>query len=82
MYYVYVIKSLRTGEFYKGLTSNLEKRLHDHALGKTVSTRFRLPIELVHVELCETREIARNLEKYFKSGFGREIIAELAQIYQ
>ena len=35
------------------------------------------PLKLVHVELCETRLIARKLEKYFKSGFGREIITQI-----
>jgi len=33
----------------------------------------------VYVEECETREIARNREKYYKSGSGREKIKELVK---
>lgn len=79
MFYVYVLRSLKTGEFYKGFTSNIELRMKDHFAGKTRSTKIRLPVELVHVELCETRIEARKLERYFKSGFGREIVEEIAE---
>ena len=37
------------------------------------------PLKLFHVELCKTRKEARKLEKYFKSGYGREIIELLEQ---
>ena len=77
MFYVYILKSLKTGEFYKGLTSDLDQRLKDHLSGKTKSTKSRIPFELIHVELCSTRKGAREMEKYFKSGFGREIIKEI-----
>ncbi len=79
MYYVYVLKSLKTGEFYKGLTNNLDRRLQQHFSGKSPSTKTRLPLELIHVEICQNRIEARNREKLFKSGFGREIIHELIQ---
>lgn len=82
MYYVYVLKSLKTGEFYKGLTDNIDRRLQEHFLGKSPSTRFRLPLILIHVELCNDREEAREIEKFFKSGFGREIIQELAEVVE
>ena len=77
MFYVYIIRSLKTGEFYKGLTSNLDRRLKEHIQGKTKSTKFRLPFELIHVEICDNRENARAMEKYFKSGSGRELIEEI-----
>ncbi len=77
MYYVYVLKSLKTGQCYKGLTNNLEKRLKEHQKGKNKSTRLQLPLKLVHVEICKNRIEARQLEKFFKSGFGREIITEI-----
>ena len=77
MFYVYILRSLRTGHFYKGLTSNLNKRLEEHLSGKEQVTRLLLPVELVHVEICDNRKEARILEKYLKSGFGREIIKDL-----
>lgn len=77
MFYVYIVKSLKTGIYYKGLTNNLDKRLKQHLSGKSPSTRHRLPLKLIHVEICETRQRARIIEKFFKSGYGREIIKEI-----
>ncbi len=80
MYYVYVLKSLKTGEFYKGLTDNIERRLHEHTSGKSPTTKSRLPLQLIHVEICSSRQEARDTEKFFKSGYGREVIKELAEL--
>ncbi len=75
MYYVYILKSLTDKKFYTGMTIDLEKRLKEHNMGKssTPSTLTRGPFQLIHVETLETRVEARALEKYFKSGTGREI---------
>ena len=80
MYFVYVLKSLKTGEFYKGLTSNIELRIDGHLRGNTQTTKSKLPLVLIYVEICSDRIEARKLEKYFKSGYGREIIKEIAQV--
>ncbi len=77
MYYVYVIKSYQTNEYYKGLTNNIERRLKQHLTGKTYITKRLLPIKLIHVEICKSLREARSLEKFLKSGFGREIIKEI-----
>lgn len=79
MFYVYVLKSLKTGEFYKGLTDNLNRRIEEHSDGKSRSTKNRLPLELIHVEIYDTRDEARKIEKFFKSGYGREIIKEISK---
>ncbi len=80
MFYVYVLQSVRTKEFYKGLTDNLERRLIQHFAGRVPSTKTKLPLRLVHVEICKDRQDARKLERFFKSGYGREIIDELVQV--
>lgn len=77
MIYVYILKCLKTGEYYKGLTSNIENRLVEHLEGKVTFTKNRLPVKLIHVEICSDRKAARKLEKYFKSGYGRENILEI-----
>lgn len=77
MYYVYVLKSALIDKYYVGLTNNLERRLKQHEQGQSPSTKWRLPVQLIYVDICETREAARIREKYFKSGFGREIIKEI-----
>ncbi len=78
MYYIYILQSLKTLEFYKGLTKNLEQRLKQHFLGKVQFTRDKKPLKLIHVDICKSLREARDTEKYFKSGYGREIVQELA----
>ncbi len=78
MYYVYLLKSVKTGKIYKGLTGNIDRRFDEHQNGRVSSTKSILPLELIHVEICKDRKSARELEKYFKSGYGREIALELA----
>lgn len=73
-YFVYVIKSLKTGIFYKGQTNNLERRLWEHNADKYG------PHELVFVQVCDSRSGAMKLEKFFKTGKGREIIQEFSSL--
>lgn len=77
MYYVYILQSLRTKRFYKGISNDLERRVEEHLNGESPSTKHMLPLQLIHVEVCADRMEARKLEKFFKSGYGREIIHEI-----
>lgn len=72
MYYVYVLRSLKNNRFYTGSTSNLKKRLGEHASGRSKYTRLTKPFKLVHFEHFETRAEAVRRERYFKIGRGRE----------
>ena len=58
----------------------MDKRINEHFVGNVKTTRNKRPFKLIHVELCESRSEARKVEKYFKSGFGREIIHEVAEV--
>ena len=80
MFYVYILQSLKNGQVYKGFTSSLNRRLDEHMKGKCLTTKKLLPLELIHVEICDNRLEARILEKFLKSGYGREIIKEIAQV--
>ena len=82
MYYVYILQSLKTKEFYKGLTDNFDRRLNEHLKEKSNWAKNKLPLKLIHVEICTDRLEARKLEKFFKSGYGREIIEELAGVVE
>jgi len=79
MFYVYIIKSSKDGKFYTGLTNNWIRRLKEHNFGKinTPSTLNRGPFKLVHLEECEGRIKARQREKFWKSGIGRELRNEI-----
>lgn len=73
-YKVYVLKSEITGHLYKGVTNNLERRLKEHNSGKAQYTRKFKPWTLVYFEEFDTFDEAREREKFFKSGIGREFL--------
>ena len=74
MYYVYVIRSLKDGRFYVGISSDVSRRLAEHNRGKTFSTRAYKPWLLVFTETFPNRIKAREREKYLKGGSGKEYI--------
>lgn len=81
-YFVYIVRSLKDHKFYTGHTDdNIEERLRAHNKGvkSTPSTLHRGPFELIHVEITQDRSEARKMEKYFKSGTGREIRDEIIE---
>ncbi len=72
MHYVYIIQSEKDHSFYTGITTNLERRLHEHNKSDTKTTRSKKPWHLVYSESFSTRLDARGREKFLKSGAGRE----------
>lgn len=74
MFFVYIIKSTIDNRLYKGLTTDLKSRVREHNTGKTKSTKPYKPWKLVYFEKFDSREEAREREKYFKSGIGREFL--------
>ena len=79
MYFVYILLSEKDDKFYTGITNNIERRLKQHNKGNksTRSIINRGPFKLVFAQICDSRENARELEKYFKSGTVRELRNEL-----
>jgi putative endonuclease len=71
MYYVYAISSIEKNYIYVGMTSNLEERIERHNKGYEKTTKPYSPFKLIYQEQCETRELARIREKYWKSGVGK-----------
>jgi len=72
-YIVYVIGNDK-GQLYKGLTTNLEKRLYYHNSGLGNWTKFRGPFRLVYEEGFASKTEALKREKFLKSGQGRELL--------
>ena len=77
MYYVYVLKSLKDGRLYEGMSENVELRLAEHNNGRVTSTKGYRPWIVVHFESYSTFEDARTREKQLKSGAGREFLKSL-----
>ncbi|MBW6431765.1 GIY-YIG nuclease family protein [Patescibacteria group bacterium] len=77
MFYFYAIKSQRNGTIYKGISINPYFRLKQHNAGKNFSTKPHRPYEIVYLEKCRDRTKAREREKFYKSGSGREKLKKL-----
>ncbi len=76
MYTVYVLYSDKFNRTYTGFTNNLERRVKEHNSGQSRSTKAFMPWRIVHKEVYETRQEAREREKYLKSGIGRDFIKQ------
>ena len=81
MYYVYVLESLKDNKLYIGYTNDLKKRLEQHNTGKSFSTKGRRPFKLVYYEAYSTKEDAKNLEHFFKTGWGRQYLNKALKHY-
>lgn len=75
--YVYVLKSIKYNRYYIGLSGDVSRRFTEHNNGWVKKTRSYKPFKLIHVEIVQNRTEARFLEKYFKSGYGKDIIREI-----
>ena len=71
-YNVYALKSQVDGRIYVGFSSNVEKRLKEHNSGKTRSTKGFRPWIIIFTEEFNDRITAREKEKYYKTGIGKE----------
>ena len=74
MFYTYVLKSKRDNNLYVGWTDNLTERFKEHQKGQVISTKNRLPMELVYYEACLAKQGAIKREKQLKTGFGRKYL--------
>ncbi len=70
-YYVYVLYSYRDKGLYIGYTTNLKRRLTEHANGEVISTKYCRPFLLIHYEYFINQVDAKARERFLKSGFGR-----------
>ena len=65
--YVYVLRCA-DGTYYTGYTTDPERRLAEHNAGDGARyTRGRTPVELVHLEVYDSRSAAQSREYEIKS---------------
>ncbi len=74
MYFVYTLHSKKDGNLYIGYTENLQRRFVEHQEGKVMSTKHRLPIELIYYEAYLNQDDAKGREKFLKSGSGHRFL--------
>ena len=75
MYYIYVLKSVKTNRRYTGFTEiDPLKRLKGHNSGSSQYTRNNRPFVLVYSESFSEAEKARRRERFLKTGQGRRFL--------
>ena len=81
MYYVYLLRSDKDGNFYTGSTDDLKRRIAEHEAGYVKSTVSRKPLKLIYYEACLNEEDARMRERYLKSGTGKKYLRNRLKSY-
>ena len=74
MFYVYVLRSFRDNNLYTGFTRNLKKRFIEHQNGQNLSTKSRIPFELIYYEAYLLEEDVLNRERYLKTSMGKRVL--------
>ena len=84
MHYVYIIKSVSRGVFYKGYTLFPLKRLTYHNANKSRYTSGKGPWELVYIQSYGTKTEAlrreKRLKKYAKNQIEELIVSRLNEL--
>ncbi len=82
MWCCYVLESLKNKRFYVGLTSDLERRLEEHNTGIGGSyTKKNGPFRLIFYEAYVEKRDAEKAERFFKTGYGREVLKDKLENY-
>lgn len=76
-FYVYILKSIKNGNFYIGYSTNLKKRFKQHNKGESQATKPFIPYKLIFYEAFLNEKDAKNREEYLKSGYGRKTIKKM-----
>ncbi len=77
MWYIYILKSIKTNHCYIGSTANIEKRLAKHNQGGNISTRNGQPWKIIYSESFITKTDALKREKQIKSYKGGQAFKNL-----
>jgi len=81
MYYTYVLKSHKDGQFYTGFTKDLKQRFEQHNKGYVESTKERRPLALIYYEACLDKNDAIKREKYLKTYHGKMFLHKRLKSY-
>ena len=76
-YWMYILQSESSGQYYVGHTNNLQDRLRRHNASRTLANKGRGPWRLVHSEEFTTRPAAAARERVIKAQKSRQYIESL-----
>jgi putative endonuclease len=74
MHYVYVLKSLKDGDFYVGRSEDFKSRFLEHKNGRVPSTKNRRPLKFMYCEASNNVKDAARREKYLKTAWGKRYL--------
>ncbi len=74
MYYFYVLRFKRNKKLYYGFTGNLKRRIAEHKSKASEFTSRNGLFDLIFYEAYISEVDAKEAEKYFKTGHGREVL--------
>jgi putative endonuclease len=82
MWYTYILESIKNKNFYIGSTDDLKRRFKEHNQGRGGKyTKKQGKFKIVFYEAYVDKKDALKAEKFFKSGYGREIIKDKLENY-
>ena len=73
-FYVYVLRSSKTGNRFVGSCEKLEEGLRWHNTGHSTATRHGVPWIMVWSEVFSSKSDAVSKERYYKTGPGRNVL--------
>ena len=80
-YYVYVLYNQSKNFVYIGYSEDLKQRVLEHSKGGVKSTKFYLPLELIHYEAYKNKKDAKRRELYLKTNRGRTTLVTMLKEY-
>ncbi len=82
MWYAYVLESISNKTFYYGSTDNLRRRFVEHNTKRGGKyTARNAPFKLIFYEAYLEKKDAAGAEKFFKTGYGREVLKGKLEYY-
>ena len=81
MFYVYVLKSQKTGSLYMGFTRDLRKRVKEHNQKRTRTTQSHTQLILIYYEACLNEKDAKRREHYLKTTQGGRLLKRRLKEY-
>ena len=81
MFYTYVLYSEKDHGLYIGYSSDMKRRMKQHADGETLSTAHRRPLMLAYYEAYVYRIDAETRERFLKSGSGRRFLKKQMRVF-
>lgn len=75
--YLYIIKSLKSGSYYVGSTSDIETRLRFYNSGQVKATKYKRPYQLVFKQEFDNIDAVHQAELKIKSWKRKDFIEKI-----